>query len=103
MATRSGCSGDNSAATMSAFKKVGQLASVARNSRANVVLPAPFGPARIKICLLISPPIVPDPMVNLARIATPTGAGGVNVVRFFLAPRPREYPGGHVHASSRVA
>jgi hypothetical protein len=38
IATRSGCSGNDSAAIMSAFKNVGQFASVVRNSRANVVL-----------------------------------------------------------------
>jgi hypothetical protein len=34
---------------MSAFTKTGQDASLGKNSVANVVLPAPFGPAMIMI------------------------------------------------------
>lgn len=65
-ATRPGSCGDRSAAIISAFRSVGQSASVVRNSRANVVLPAPFGPARIKICL-------PMPRAILAECAASTG------------------------------
>src|SRR5438046_3256549 len=49
MAARSGSNGERPAAMRSTFMKSGQSASRGRNSSANVVFPAPFGPAMIKI------------------------------------------------------
>src|SRR5258708_38531601 len=45
MAAASGSKGEGPAAMRSAFTKTGSPASNGRNSRANVVFPAPFGPA----------------------------------------------------------
>jgi hypothetical protein len=47
IAANSGAKGDNPAAIKSALTKNGQPASLGKNSRAKVVLPAPFGPAMI--------------------------------------------------------
>ena len=44
-ATRSGLNGDSPAAIKSAFTKLIHFPSFGRNDFANVVLPAPFGPA----------------------------------------------------------
>ena len=49
IAAVSGLKGDSPAAIRSAFTNVGHCASSGKNSRANVVLPAPLGPARIRI------------------------------------------------------
>ncbi len=49
MAACSGVKGDNPSAIRSALTKKGQSASLTRNYLANVVLPAPFGPAMITI------------------------------------------------------
>src|SRR4029079_7329065 len=49
IAARSGSKGDNPAAMTSTLTKSGQFASFNKYSRAKVVLPAPFGPARIII------------------------------------------------------
>jgi hypothetical protein len=45
MAAFSGAKGDSPAAIRSALTNTGQAASLGRNSRAKVDLPAPFGPA----------------------------------------------------------
>src|SRR6478736_7478132 len=45
IATASGLNGESPAAMRSAFTNAGHSASSGRNSRAKVVLPAPFGPA----------------------------------------------------------
>jgi len=49
MAASSGANGENPAAIKSALIKVVQCASLGKNSRANVVFPAPLGPAMIMI------------------------------------------------------
>jgi hypothetical protein len=46
-AAGSGSNGEKPAAIRSAFTKTGSPASAGRNSRAKVVLPAPFGPAKM--------------------------------------------------------
>ena len=51
MAAASGAKGDSPAAIKSALMNVGQLASLGKNSRAKVVLPAPLGPAMMTIFL----------------------------------------------------
>src|ERR1041384_6534936 len=51
IAADSGENGASPAAIKSALMKVGQSASLGRNCRAKVVLPAPFGPAMMMIFL----------------------------------------------------
>ena len=52
IATVYGAKGAKPDAIKSALMKIGQLASLGRNSRANVVFPAPLGPAIMIIFLL---------------------------------------------------
>jgi len=56
-----GAKGDSPAAIRSAFTNTGQLASFGKNSVANVVFPAPFGPAMTTIFFSRVTPLSPIP------------------------------------------
>lgn len=58
-AASSGAKGDRPAAIRSAFTKLGNSASIGKNSRAKVVLPAPFGPAMMTMRLLFVAVVMP--------------------------------------------
>src|SRR5260221_4027633 len=88
IAEASGANGERPLAIRSALTKTGQSASLGKNSRANVVLPAPFGPARITI---LFPPFrvfsTSEPSVDLDQ-GIPTG-GHCRLARLLAWPFPR--------------
>lgn len=94
----SGLKGERPLAMRSALTKIGHSASRRRNSLANVVLPAPLGPARITILLAV---VIPEPPGHQR------GAGNSEVYREWIresvsrgTPRPAPGPGSSIGTRS---